>query len=79
MMYYVIYVSKALEKYMIKMSSINLSYSKELQILLTSSKMACSGLITCTAKWYFSKLLGIVTKVPDLEWISYRYTYRITG
>ena len=61
------------------MSSINLSYSKEFQILLTSSKMTYSGLITCSAKRCFSELLGIVTKVLDLVWISCRCTYIITG
>ena len=61
------------------MPSINLSYSKEFQTLLTSSKMACSGLIRCTTKWCFSELLGIVTKVLDPVSISYRCTYIITG
>ena len=41
--------------------------------------MACSGLITCTAKRCFSELLGIVTKVLDFVWMSYRSTYIITG
>ena len=40
------YVSKTLEKYIIKIPSINLSYSKEFETLLTSSKMACSDMIT---------------------------------
>ena len=62
-----------------KMPSINLSYSKEFQTLLTSSKMACSGLITCTAKLCFRELLGTVTKVLDFVWMSYRCTYIITG
>ena len=56
-------MSKTLEKYVIKIPSINLSYSKELETLLTSSKVACSDMITCTAKQSFRKLLGIVTKV----------------
>ena len=54
-----------------KMPSINLSYSKEFQTLLTSSKMACSDLMTRTAKRCFSELLGIVTKVVDFVWMSY--------
>ena len=61
------------------MSSINLSYSKEFQVLLTSSKMVCSGMITCVAKRRFSELFGIVTKVLYLVWISHRCTYIITS
>ena len=61
------------------MYSINLSYSKEFQVLLTSSKMVCSGMITCAAKRCFSELRGIVTKVLCLVWTSYRCTYIITG
>ena len=61
------------------MSSINLSYSKEFQILLTSSKMTYSGLITCSARPCFSELLGIVAKTLYLVWISYRRIYIITG
>ena len=41
--------------------------------------MACSGLIKCTTKRCFSELLGIVTKVLVLVWISCRCTYTITG
>ena len=59
--------------------SINLSYSKEFETLLTSSKVACSDMITCTAKQCFSKLLGIVAKVLNFVWMTYRRTYIITG
>ena len=41
--------------------------------------MACSGMVTCTAKQCLSKYLGIVTKVLGLVWMSYRCTYIITG
>ena len=72
-------MSKTLEKYTIKIPSIHLSYSKEFESLLTSSKMACSDMIKCTAKRCFSKLRGIVTKVLDFIWMSYRCVYIITG
>ena len=72
------YVPKTLEKYIIKIPSINLSYSKEFETLLTSSKMVCTDTITCTAKQCLSKSLGIVTKVLDFVWMSYRCTYIIT-
>ena len=42
------YAPKTLEKYTIKIPSINLSYSKEFETL--SCKMVCSGMKTCTAK-----------------------------
>ena len=58
-------MSKILERYIIEIPSVNLSYSKEFETLLTNSKMASSDMITCTAKRRFSKLLGIVTKVLD--------------
>ena len=70
-------MSKTLEKYIIKIPSINLSYSKEFVTLLTRSKMA--KMITCTVKQCFSKLLGIVTKVLNFVWMSYRCLYIITG
>ena len=73
------YVSKTLGKYIIKIPSINLPYSKEFETRLTSSKMACSDMITCTAKHCFSKLLGIVTKVLNFVWMTYRCTYMIVG
>ena len=57
----------------------NLSYSKKFGTLLTSSKMACSDMITYTAKQCFRKLLGIVTKVLNFVWMTYRYLYIITG
>ena len=41
--------------------------------------MACSDMITCTAKQFFSKLLGIVIKVLNFVWMTYRCTYIITG
>ena len=44
------YVSKTLEKYIMKIPSINVSCSKEFETILTSSKMACSDMITCTVK-----------------------------
>ena len=50
-------VSKTLEKYIIKIPSINLPYSKEFETLLTSSKIACPDMITCTAKQCFSNYL----------------------
>ena len=71
-------MSKTLEKYIIKIPSINLPYSKEFETLLTSSKMACSDMITCTAKQFFSELLGIVTKVQNFLWMTCRCTYIIT-
>ena len=73
------YVSKTLGKYIIKIPSINLPYSKEFETRLTSSKMACSDMITCTAKHCFSKLLGIVTKVLNFVWMTYRCLYIVTG
>ena len=73
------YVSKTLEKYITKITSVNLSYSKEFETPLTSSKMVRSDVITCTAKQCFSKSRGIVTKVLDSVWMSYRCTYIITG
>ena len=72
------HVSKTLEKF-IKIPSINLSYSKEFETLLKSSKMTCPDMITCTAKWCFSKLLGIATKVLNFVWMTYRCTSIITG
>ena len=68
-----------MEKYIIKIPSINLSFSKEFETLLTSSKMVCSHIITCTAKRCFSKLLGIVTKVIDLACMFYKCIYIITS
>ena len=47
-------MSKTLEKYIIKIPSINLPYSKEFEILLTSFKMACFDMITCTTKQCFN-------------------------
>ena len=69
------YVSKTLEKYIIKIPSINLSYSKEFETLLTSSKMACSDIITGKAKQSFSK----ITWNSDKGLCLYRCTYIITG
>ena len=66
-------MSKTLEKYIIKIPSINLPYSKEFETLLTSSKMACSDVITV-----FQQLLGITTKVVNVLWTTYRCTYIIT-
>ena len=71
-------MSKTLEKYIMKIPSINWSYSKKFETLLTSSKMACSDMITRTAKQCFSKLLGIVIKVLNFVWMTYRCTYIIT-
>ena len=72
---------KTLEKYIIKIPSINLPYSKEFKTLSIerSSKMACFDMITCTAKQCFNKLLGIVRKVLNFVWMTYRCTYIITG
>ena len=61
------YVSKTLEKYIIKIPNINLSYSKEFETLLTSSKMACFDIITCTAKQCFSKITCNSDKGPRLR------------
>ena len=72
-------MSKTLEKYIINIPSINLSYSKEFETLLISSKMARSDMMTCTAKQCFTKLLWIVAKVLNFVWMTYRYTYIITG
>ena len=63
-------------KSIVKIPSINLLYSKEYETLLTSSKMACSDMMTCNG---VSRLLGIVTRVEDVVWRSYRCTYIITG
>ena len=73
------YMSKILEKYIIKIPSINLSNSKEFETLLTNSKMASSGMITSTAKECFRKLHGIVTKLLKFVWMTYRCTCLITG
>ena len=70
---------KTLEKYIIKIPSVNIPYAKEFEILLISSKMACSDIITCTAKQCFSKLLEIVTNVLNFIWTTYRCTYIITS
>ena len=70
---------KTLEKYIIKIPRVNLSYLKESETLLTSPKMVCSGMITCTARQCFSKLVGIVTKVLNFVWMTYRCAYIITG
>ena len=51
------YVSETLEKYILRMLSINLSYTKEFEKLLTNSNMAYSDMITCTTKQCFSRLL----------------------
>ena len=72
-------MSKTLEKYIIKIPSINLSYSKEFETLLTSSKMVCSNMITFTTEKCFSKLLRIVANVLNFVWRAYRCTYIITG
>ena len=72
-------MSKTLEKYIIKIPSINLSYSKEFETLSTSSKLECSDMITCTAKMFFSKLLRIVTDALNFVWMTYECTYIITG
>ena len=72
-------VFKTLEKYIIKIPGVNLSYLKEFETLLTSSKMVCSDMITCTAKQCFSKLLGIVIKVLNFVRMTYRCAYIITG
>ena len=69
---------KTLEKYIIKIPSIDLSYSKEFETLLTSSKMACSDMITCTAKQCFSKVLRIVI-LYYFVWTTYRCAHVITG
>ena len=66
-------MSKILERYIIEIPSVNLSYSKEFETLLTSSKMACSDMITV-----FQQLLGIKTKVVNFLWTTYRCTYIIT-
>ena len=61
------------------MPSINLPYLKEFETLSISSKMACSDMITWTAKQCFNKLLGIVRKVLNFVRMTYRCTYIITG
>ena len=63
------YVSKTLEKYIIKIPSINLPYSKEFETQLTSFKVACSDMIACTAKQCLSNYF---------VWTTYRCTYIIT-
>ena len=65
---------KLFKKYIIKIPSINLPYSKKFETLLTSSKMTCS---VCTGKQYFSNYFGIVTKVLNFVWTTYRCTYII--
>ena len=66
MMYYVVWLCvQNFRKVYNKDSYLNLSYSKEFETLLTSSKMVCSDMITCTAKQCFSKLLRI--KGPKLH------------
>ena len=72
------YVSKTLEKYIIKILSIDLWYSKEFEALSASSKMACSDMTTFTAKQCFSKLPGIVT-LYYFVWTTYRCAYITTG
>ena len=61
------YVPKTLEKYIIKIPTINLSHSKEFETLLTSSKMACSDMITCTAKTVFQQITWNSDKGPRLR------------
>ena len=72
-------MSKTLEKYIMKIPSISLSYPEEFETLLTSSKMACYDMITCTAKKCFRKLLAIVTSVLNFVWMTCKCTYIITG
>ena len=72
-------MSKTLEKYIIKIVGINLSYSKEFNTLLISSKLAWFDMITYSCKQCLSKLLGIVTKALNSLWMTCRCTYIITG
>ena len=69
------YVPKTLKKYIIKIPSINLSYSKELKTL--SCKMVCFGIKTCTAK-QLQQITWNSEKGLDFLKMSYRCTYIIT-
>ena len=62
-----------------KIPSINLSSSKEFETLLISSKMACSDMMSCTAKQCFTKLLWIVAKVLNFVWMTYIITGWLPG
>ena len=73
------YVSETLEKYIMKMLSINLSYTKEFEKLLINSNMAYSDMMTSTTKQSFIRLLWILTNVLNFVWTTYICTYIITG
>ena len=51
-MYHVVCV-KTLEKYIVKIPGKKIPYLKEFETLLTSSKAACSDMITCAVKQCF--------------------------
>ena len=70
-------VSKTLEKYIIKIPSIYLPYSKEFETLLTSSKMACSDMKTCTAKQCFSNYLELL--MDDLQMYLHNHSLADSG
>ena len=71
-------MSKTLEKYIIKIPSINLPYSEEFETLLASSKMAVLWHDNMYTQTVFQQLLGIVTMVVNFLWTTYRCTYIIT-
>ena len=73
------YVSETLEKYIMKMLSINLSYTKEFEKLLINSNMAYSDMMTSTTKQSFIRLLWILTNVLNFVWTTYICTYIITA
>ena len=75
-MYYVVCV-KTLEKYIVKIPGKKIPYLKEFETLLTSSKAACSDMITCTVS--VSANIAIVTKVLNFIWMTFRFTYIIIG
>ena len=76
-MYYVLWLlSETLEKYIIKKPSINLSYTKEFETLLTNSNMAYSDMII--QYWQYWQY-WISTKVLNFVWTTYICTYIITG
>ena len=60
-------MSKTLEKYIIKIPSINLPYSKEFETLLTSSKNAVLWHDNMYSQTVFQQLLGIGHKGPKLS------------
>ena len=60
-------MSKTLEKYIIKIPSINLPYSKEFETLLTSSKKAVLWHDNMYSQTVFQQLLGIGDKGPKLS------------